>query len=398
MGRAPRERLPAVVKSLGAVSFFNDFASEMVYPLIPALVTRTLGSGAAALGVLDGVAEAAASLAKLGAGWLADRPTWRRPMVVVGYLVATVTRPVMALAQAAWQVIGLRATDRLGKGLRNPPRDAVIADATPVVMRGRAFGFHRAMDHAGAVVGPLVATVLLSVVGLSVPDVFVWSVVPGVIAVGVVSWALRGETGKGKGERVQPATAGDAEAPAGSGSRLLLALVVGFAFTRLPETLLVLRLQDLAVPVAVIPLVWAALHVVRTVASYPGGWLTDRLGAGRAMASGWFIYAVVITGLGLAGTARGAIGWFLAFGLVAAATESAERAFVARVGGLVRRGRAFGVYHASVGLAALPGGILFGELYQRASARTACVTSGLLALALCIGLLAGRSIGGETRS
>jgi MFS family permease len=398
MALPQEQHLPTVVKSLGAVSFFNDFASEMVYPLIPALVTRTLGSGAAALGVLDGVAEAAASLAKLGAGWLADRPAWRRPMVVAGYLVATVTRPVMGLAQAAWQVIGLRATDRLGKGLRNPPRDAVIADAAPVVMRGRAFGFHRAMDHAGAVVGPLVATALLSIAGLSVPEVFVWSLVPGLVAVAVVSWALRGEGREARGEREHPATADVPEAPArGAGSRLLLALVVGFAFTRLPETLLVLRLQDLAVPVAVIPLLWAALHVVRTVASYPGGWVTDRLGPGRAMVSGWLIYAIVITGLGVAGSAPEAIGWFLAFGLVAAATESAERAFVARVGGLVRRGRAFGVYHASVGLAALPGGILFGELYQRASARTACVTSAVLALTLCVGLFAGRSAGDRWR-
>jgi MFS family permease len=393
MARPPEQKLPAVVKSLGAVSFFNDFASEMVYPLIPALVTRTLGGGAAALGVLDGVAEAAASLAKLGAGWLADRPARRRPMVVAGYLVATVTRPVMALAQAAWQVIGLRATDRLGKGLRNPPRDAVIADATPVAMRGRAFGFHRAMDHAGAVVGPLVATALLSIAGLSVPDVFVWSVVPGVIAVAVVSWALRGEAGSGTAREAGSGKREVRMEPSEPARRApLLLLIVGFAFARLPETLLVLRLQDLAVPVAVIPLLWAALHVVRTVASYPGGWLTDRLGPGRAMVSGWFIYAIVITGLGIAGSAGGAIGWFLAFGLVAAATESAERAFVARVGGLARRGRAFGVYHASVGLAALPGGILFGELYQRASARTACVVSALLALGLCVGLLAGRRI------
>jgi len=394
--RAPRERLPTVVKSLGAVSFFNDFASEMVYPLIPALVTRTLGGGAVALGVLDGVAEAAASLAKLAAGWLADRRGWRRAMVVWGYVIATVTRPVMAVAATAWQVIALRATDRLGKGLRNPPRDAVIADATPGAMRGRAFGFHRAMDHAGAVVGPLAATLLLSAVGVSVPGVFVWSVVPGIVAVAVVSWALRREAasgrraaGSGKREATGSATAGAAEPPAtGAGQRFLLALVVGFAFARLPETLLVLRLQDLAVPVVAIPLVWAALHVVRTVASYPGGWLTDRLGPGRSMVSGWLIYAVVITGLGVAGSAVAAIGWFLAFGLVAAATESAERAFVARVGGPVRRGRAFGVYHASVGLAALPGGILFGELYQRSGARTACVASALLALGLCLALLA----------
>ena len=397
------QRLPPVVKSLGAVSFFNDFASEMVYPLIPALITRTLGGGAVALGVFDGVAEAAASLAKLGAGWLADRPGWRRPMVVIGYLVATVTRPVMALAGAAWQVIALRATDRLGKGMRSPPRDAVIADAAPATMQGRAFGFHRAMDHAGAVMGPLIATALLSLARLQVPEVFLWSVAPGIVAVAVVAWALRREertgatraAGSGQREATAPAAATVEPSNIRRRTPLLLWLIVGFSFARLPETLLVLRLQDLAVPVVVIPLVWAALHVVRTAASYPGGWLTDRLGPGRAMVTGWLIYAAVITGLGLAGSAFTAIAWFLAFGLVAAATESAERAFVARVGGVVRRGRAFGFYHASVGLAALPGGIVFGELYQHVGAAIALVASATLAAALCAALWVGWSLGGR---
>src|SRR3989304_10196473 len=162
-----RQKLPAVVKSLGAVSFFNDLASEMISPLIPALVTRTLGGGAVSLGLCDGISELTASLAKLWAGWLADPPRWRRPLVIGGYLVAAVTRPVIGATSAAWQVIALRATDRIGKGVRTPPRDAVIADATAPAMRGRAVGFHRAMDHSGAVVGPLLAWVLLSVDGVT---------------------------------------------------------------------------------------------------------------------------------------------------------------------------------------------------------------------------------------
>lgn len=376
-------RLPPVVKSLGAVSFFNDLASEMVYPLIPALVTRTLGAGAVALGVLDGLSEAAASLAKLGAGWLADRPDRRRPMVLLGYAIATVTRPVMAITGAAWQVVALRTTDRLGKGLRTPPRDALIADATPPSIRGRAFGFHRAMDHAGAVVGPLLASVLLAV-GVSVPGVFLWSVVPGVAAVLVVAWALRagkGGTGKGEGDAPPPVSQPPTRARA---PNLLVLLVVGFAFARLPETLLLLRLQDLALPVALAPIVWAGLHIVRSAGSYPGGWLTDSLGPGRAMALGWLIYAGVMLGLGTAGSSAAGVAWFLAFGLVAAATESAERALVAAAGGLGRRGRAFGIYHASVGLAALPGGLLFGALYSQAGPRTAFGVSAVLCLALCV--------------
>lgn len=353
--------------------------------MLPALVTRTLGAGAIALGALDGLAEAAASLTKLGAGWLADQPRRRGPLVLIGYFIAAVTRPVIAFAGAAWQVVALRVTDRLGKGLRTPPRDALIADATAPEIRGRAFGFHRAMDHAGAVVGPLLAGGLLAM-GMRVPAVVFLSVVPGVVAVVVVAWTLRkhGERGTGNGE-------GDAPSPSLAVSRRLspsFFLVVAFAFTRLPETLLLLKLQDLALPVALAPVVWAGLHVVRSAGSYPGGWLTDTLGAGRAMAAGWLVYAGVMLGLGAAGTAAAGVVWFLAFGLVAAATESAERAFVAAAGGLARRGRAFGIYHASVGLAALPGGLLFGVLYSQAGARTALAVSAGLALVLCVALLA----------
>ncbi|HET7039707.1 MAG TPA: MFS transporter, partial [Gemmatimonadales bacterium] len=143
-------RLPPVVRGFGAVSFLNDLASEMVYPLLPALLTRTLGAGALALGALDGVADAVSSAVKVGAGWLSDRAGWRKPLVLAGYAIAAVTRPVMGWAGAAWQVVALRGLDRLGKGARTPPRDALIADAVELNLRGRAFGYQRAMDHAGA--------------------------------------------------------------------------------------------------------------------------------------------------------------------------------------------------------------------------------------------------------
>jgi sugar phosphate permease len=183
--------LPRVVKALGAVSFLNDLASEMVYPLLPAFVTRGLGAGALALGALDGVAEAVSALVKLAAGWLGERRAWRKPLIVAGYALAAVTRPVIGLSAAAWQVVTLRAVDRMGKGARNPPRDTVIADAVTGDLRGRAFGFHRAMDHAGAMVGPLVAAGLMALLAWSPRRVIVWSAVPGVAAVVVAMLALR---------------------------------------------------------------------------------------------------------------------------------------------------------------------------------------------------------------
>ena len=387
-----QDKLPPVVKSLGAVSFFNDLASEMIYPLIPALVTRTLGGGAVSLGLFDGISELTASLAKLWAGWLADHPRWRRPLVVGGYLVAAVTRPVIGATSAAWQVIALRATDRIGKGIRTPPRDAVIADATAPAMRGRAFGFHRAMDHSGAVVGPLLAWVLLSVAGLTPDGVILWSVVPGVIAVGVAAWALR-SAGNGQREArdSEPVTAADSIAPDRPRSPLFVfSLVVWFSFARFPETLLLLRLQDLRLSVALVPLVWAALHVIRTAGSYPGGKLADAFGPRRVMLGGWVLYALVCLGLATAPNALAGVGWFLVFGFVAALTESPERAFVAAVARNGKTGSGFGVYHAGVGIAALAGGLVFGTAYARMGGPMALGLSAGTAGVLAVLLLALR--------
>jgi MFS family permease len=373
-------RLPRIVKQLGSVSFFNDFASEMVYPLLPALVTTRLGGSALALGALDGVADAAAAGVKLGSGWLAEHVRWRRPLVIGGYLVAAVVRPVMGVAGAAWQVIALRAADRVGKGVRSPARDAVIADASPGALRGRAFGLHRGMDHAGAVVGPLVAWVLIAGAGAAPEEVIVWSLAPGVLAVMVVVWAVSklGERGTGNGERHD----GEKVVERGS-SFLLFGLIVAFAFARFPETLLLLRLQDLGVEVALIPVLWAALHVVRSVMSYPGGWLSDFMGPRRTMVVGWVIYATVCFGLARTGSATIAALWFLLFGLVAAATEAPERAYVAAAGDSVRRGRRFGGYHAAVGMVALPGGLLFGALYAGKGGVVALTVSGAIAALIC---------------
>src|SRR6266516_7555621 len=184
-------RLPRQATLFGAVSLLNDFASEMIYPLLPAFVTGVLGAGPQALGALDGAAEFAAAFVKLGAGRLADGVPLRGPLIVIGYFVAVVVRPVIALTGAAWQVIGLRVVDRLGKGLRTPPRDALLADVTPPALRGRAFGLQRGMDHAGAVLGPLVAWYLLASGDANVREVIAWSLAPGVVVLVLAVWAVK---------------------------------------------------------------------------------------------------------------------------------------------------------------------------------------------------------------
>lgn len=379
--------VPRVAKQLGLVSLLNDLASEMVYPLLPALFTLRLGAGAVALGTLDGVAEAVSAGVKLVSGWLADRPGLRRPLVVGGYLLAAVSRPLMGVAGAAWQVVTFRASDRVGKGLRTPPRDAIIADAADPAIRGRSFALHRALDHTGAVAGPLIAWALLER-GAAPQHVIVGSVVPGVLAALLVVWATRGVRRMGPA----PAAPGPTATPAPSSSRALFALIVSFAFLRMPETLFLLRLQDLGVAVAYVPLAWAALHVVRSAASYSGGWVSDRWGQRRTMLVGWIVYAAVSAGLAASATRAVALGWFLVFGLVAAFTESPERAFVAAAAPASERGRGYGRYHAAVGLAALPGSVILGVVYAQLGGPTVLYASGLGAVLL---VMVGTSLRGR---
>jgi MFS family permease len=371
--------VPPTVKGLSLVSLFNDFASEMVYPLLPAFITRTLGGGALVLGLLDGAAELTSSVVKWLSGRLADRPGWRSPLILWGYGLAVLVRPLIAGAGSALQVVALRVVDRIGKGVRTPPRDALIADITPLEVRGRAYGFHRAADHFGAVLGSLAAWLLLTR-GAEVRSVIAWSVVPGLVAFVVLAGVLRGRTGgRADGRKVGqldsrhvgPHMPTD-RPPVHPSARFwppILALTA-LSFFRLPEALLLLRLQERGVAVAAVPLVWAGLHVVRSASSYPGGWLSDRLGPRRMVAAGGVLFAIVAVAFGTPVAPAGAIGLFLVLGLVAGLTESGERAVVARLAP-VRTGRGFGSYHALVGAAALPAGLIFGALYQSAGARTA---------------------------
>jgi MFS family permease len=371
------------------VSLFNDFASEMVYPLLPAFVTRTLGGGPLILGVLDGAAELTSSLVKWVSGRLADRPGWRRPLILWGYAIAVLVRPLIAGAGAAWQVVGFRVVDRIGKGVRTPPRDALIAEITPPMLRGRAYGFHRGADHFGAVLGSLAAWYLLTQ-GTDVRNVIWWSVLPGIVAFVVLAVVLKG----GRGGRAVGRSEGapvrqSASPPARPSARFwppVLALT-GLTFFRLPEALLILRLQDLGVSIVAVPLVWSGLHVVRSLSSYPGGWLSDRLGARRVVAAGGLLFAIVALAFGMALTPVLAIVLFLVLGLVAGLTESGERTVVARLAP-VRTGRGFGSYHALVGVAALPAGLIFGALYQSGGGRTALWASAAgMAMAVIVWLI-----------
>jgi MFS family permease len=376
--------LPRQVKLFGTVSLLNDFASEMIYPLLPAFVTGVLGAGAGALGALDGAAECAAAFVKLASGRLADRRSVRGRLIVLGYFMAVIVRPVIALTGAAWQVIGLRVADRLGKGLRTPPRDALIADITPPELRGHAFGLQRGLDHAGAVLGPLVAWYLLTSHQAALRGVIGASALPGIAVLGLAVWAVRDA-----GKSAAPRPAEELEASRTTASPLrqhpppALLAITFFYMLRMPETLIILRSQDLGVPVALVPLLWAAVHVVKSSSSFLGGAANDRLGSGRTMWAGWVLYGALAAAMAGARSAAAAWGVFLALGLVTGLTESPERALVARLAG-TRQGSGFGIYHGATGFAALVGGVALGVLYQAAGGPRAFEASAALGAVLAV--------------
>ena len=380
-------RLPRQVKLFGAVSLLNDFASEMIYPLLPAFMTGVLGAGPQALGALDGAAEFAAAFVKLGAGRLADRVPRRGPLIAIGYFIAVVVRPVIAVTGAAWQVIGLRVVDRLGKGLRTPPRDALIADITPVGLSGRAFGLQRGMDHAGAVLGPILAWWLLASGAAGLRAVIGASIAPGVLVLVLAMWAVK--DGGGRWRMVEERGGNLHQPPPTSTNlhhRTPIAPLLGisaFYLLRMPDTLIILRSQELGVPVAIVPLLWAAVHVVRSSSSFLGGAASDRLGPGQTMWVGWLVYAMLAVGMARAGTAAAAWGLFLALGLVSGLTESPERALVARLAGSHQRS-GFGAYHGVTAFAALIGGVALGAVFQRYGAGTAFLASAAGGMALVL--------------
>lgn len=381
-------RLPRAVVVLGLVSLLNDAASDMVLPLLPVFLTATLGAGPAALGLIEGAAEAAASLLKLWAGRLGDRGVSRKGLAVAGYATSNLCRPFIALAGGWTTVLALRVSDRVGKGLRTAPRDAILAGSVPPAQRGRAFGLHRAMDHAGAVVGPLCASALLAL-GLSVPGVFVASAVPGVLAVAVITLGVREPAREGLRSAPAPLRMGLLPVPL---RRLVLA-VSALSFVAVPDAFILLWLTEAGVPVAWIPLVWTAYQVGRSAIALPAGALADRRGRVPVIAGGWLLRAGALAALATVGApapGRGAAWGVLCLALYAAATattEGAERAFIGDAAPPALAGTAFGVYHMTVGLLALPGALWLGWLWQAFGAPAAVGFSAVATVPLALWVL-----------
>lgn len=374
--------LPRTVRALGAVSLLTDVSSEMIYPLLPAFLTGPLRAGPAVLGLIEGLAEAVASLLKLVAGRVSDRLPRRKPLVVLGYALSSCARPLVALATGPFQVLLIRLADRIGKGARGAPRDALVAEVTPASGLGRAYGFHRAMDNAGAFLGPLLAAALLGF-GLELRSVFALAALPALLSLAVLVVGVREEPRGARPAPERPA----ATAPEDRAFRRYLAVLAVFTLGNSSDAFLLLRAQDAGVGAAALPLVWALHNLVKAAAGTHGGALSDRLGRRRAIALGWLVYALAYAGFALVASAAGVVLLFGCYGVFHALTEGPERALVAELGGPEARGAAFGAYHAVTGLALLPASLLTGWLWQVYGAATALLTGAALAGAAAAGLL-----------
>ena len=387
----PGQRIPRTVVALSLVSLLTDVSSEMIYPLVPTFLATVLGASALSVGAIEGTAETVAAVLKYYSGAWSDRLRRRKPLVVAGYLIASVLRPLTGVAQGAGQVFAIRVGDRIGKGIRSAPRDAMLADSVAPAERGRAYGFHRSADHLGAVLGPLVAFVLLQWGGVSLRTVFLLAAVPAALAMVVLVVGVReegvaqrdGTAGEGRvrggGGGEARLKAGGAPAPLGRRFYAYLAVLLLFTLGNSTDAFLLLRARDLGVTAAMIPVLWAALHVVKSAASTPAGALSDRVGRRALIVAGWVTYAAVYLGFARASGHWAAWGLFLAYGVFYGLTEGVEKALVADLVPAAARGRAFGWYNLALGIGALPASLLFGAVWDAWGAPAAFTMGAALA-------------------
>jgi len=380
-GRPPLE---PNVKALGAVSLLTDVSSEMIYPLLPLFVTTVLGGSATMLGTIEGAAETTASMLKLASGWWSDRVA-KKPLVLFGYGVSALARPLVGIATAPWHVLVVRMSDRVGKGVRSSPRDALLAASAAPESRGRAFGFHRAADNLGAFLGPVVAWLLLSQ-HMSLQHVFLWAAVPGAASVAVLLTFVR-ERRRGAADETAGGAAAERAAPAGTapvrtapfggdvplgaGFWKYLAVLGVFTLGASSDAFLLMRAGQLGVATALIPLLWAMHNLLKAAASTPAGSLSDRIGRKPLIVAGWTVYALVYLAFARATSAWHAWALFAAYALYLGLVEGVEKALVADLVPAARRGRAFGLYNFTVGIAALPASVVFGVVWQRWGSATA---------------------------
>ena len=362
--------LPLNVFAISLISLLNDASSEIIYPLLPVFLFTTLGASAKALGLIEGAADSASSLLKLGAGYLSDRLGKRKLLVVGGYGLANFVRPLLAFAASWQQVLVIRVTDRIGKGIRSAPRDAMIADSVREEHRGLAFGLHRAMDHFGAVLGPLAGYLLVrlfvadhdSPTASEFTTLFLVASIPGLIAVLVAIFCLREAPGRPALVTSKPAKL--SLQGIDNNFKRFLFIIALFTLSNSSDGFLILRARDAGISLTEIPLLWAALHGSKTISSLLGGDLSDRLGRRSLIISGWILYAAVYAGFAFVSSVTSVWVLFLVYGIYFGLAEGAEKALVADLVRPEQRGTAYGLYNLAFGITVLPASLLMGVVWD----------------------------------
>lgn len=393
-------RLPRNVFAISLVSLLNDVSSEIIYPLLPVFLSVTLGVTPRILGTIEGAAESASSFLKLFAGHFSDRAGKRKGLVVFGYALSSFMRPLLAFASGWHHVLAIRLTDRVGKGIRSAPRDAMIADAVRVEERGLAFGFHRAMDHSGAVIGPLIGYVLIMLLAVDrnapsaddFQNIFLLASIPALAAVLVVAFFVR-ESQLPKAPVAT--TSGQGVAPTlrlslkgfDSNFKRFLPIIALFTLSNSSDFFLLLRARDAGVSVASIPLLWAGLHVTKVLSSIFGGDLSDRLGRRRLIVSGWILYAAVYAGFAFVTNEVSVWILFLIYGIYFGLAEGAEKALVADLVRPEQRGTAYGLYNLAFGITVFPASLLMGAVWEWRGPQTAFLLSAALGASAALLLL-----------
>ena len=381
------------VWSLGWVSLLNDISSEMIYPLLPLFLTQVLGAGVIFVGLIEGIAESVSSFLKLFSGWFSDRFQRRKQIILFGYSLASVTRPFMGLATSAYHVLVLRFLDRIGKGVRGAPRDALLSQSCGPEEKGKAFGLQRAMDHAGAMAGPLFATLLLSTLTLDLRTVFILSIVPAFFCVFIL---FRGVTDiAGVQTSARPALKLRWNAWNRKFKYFLL-IVTLFTLGNSSDAFLLLRATDLGINIVSIPILWFFFHLSKTIFSVPGGTLSDRIGRRGVMILAWTIYGLVYLGFAFASQAYHVWLLFFIYGLFFGLAEGTERAWVADLVEESQRGTAYGVYNFSIGIAALPASVIMGFIWKKVGVQWAFSFGAIMALIAA--LLAIIFMGGQDKT
>jgi len=375
--------LPRPIRLLGWVSLLTDAATEAVYPLLPVFITQILGGPPVALGIIEGAADATSSILKVVAGRWSDRAGVRKPIVLIGYSLSSLVRPVIALATSWAHVFAIRVTDRVGKGLRSAPRDAMLATLAPPGERGRVFGYHWAMDHAGAAVGPLLATVFLYYSPDNYRLLFGLTIIPGLLA--VVTLLRVPETAGEPVPRVPDVPdVPQVRLPVGLKKYFFISSI--FALGNSSDAFLLLQLSQSGVPLIGLTMLWSAQHAIKALITMRAGMLSDRVGRRALIISGWMIYAIVYFGFAFSASRYALIGWFMIYSVYTAAVEGTEKALVADLTPSALHATAFGWHAAVQGLGALAAGIVFGLLWQYFGAPVAFMTGAALALVAAVAL------------